>query len=82
MATSYAIWFTVLGLSVYICTVDPNVPLFLSLLGRSLNPKLRGALFLVWENPDLPWVRWRIRLHYNKQARLLRRELGLPETDD
>lgn len=79
MVNPYTIWVTFIGITIYICVVDPNVPVFLSLHGHRLKAKVKGLRFLLWENPDLPWVRWRIQLHYDRQARILRKELGLPD---
>lgn len=73
------VWLTAFGVVAYIFLIDPNVPLFLTLLSQGAVAKLGRAKFLVWDNPDLPWVRWRIHYYYARQARLLRRELGLPE---
>lgn len=79
MTIASTVWLTAFGVVAYIFLIDPNVPLFINLLSQGAGVKLRRVKFFVWENPDLPWVRWRIEKHWNRQARILRKELGLPK---
>lgn len=74
-----AIWFSFVSILAYIVFVDPNVSVYIELLVKQGIQYFRRAKFFLTENPDLPWVRWRIDRNSYEMAKLLRKELNMED---
>lgn len=83
MSLALSFWVATLGVFFYVFSVDPNVPLFCELYLRKIRAKVRGWIYMVQWNPNLPWGNYNIWREATKNsqeiARELSKEFNLPE---